>query len=75
MQYKEVQQTPQQNLFARTHAGIRSQTSVILKRYFDISKPGGLDIFSTLSLFQVTQRLRNAKSLGKRLIPVDLFLG
>jgi len=41
----------------------------------DISKPGGLDIFSTISLFQVTQHLRNAESLGKRLIPVNLFLG
>lgn len=48
---------------------------VQLRMGFDISKPGTLDIFNTLSLFQVTQQLRNAESLGKRLVPANLFLG
>lgn len=49
--------------------------SVKLTRYFDISKPGTPDIFSTLRIFQVTQHLGNAESLRRRLVPVDLFLG
>ena len=54
---------------------LKSKTKKQKLRSFDISKPGGPDIFSTISLFQVTQHLRNVESLGKRLIPVNLFLG